>query len=151
LAVLDEFVGEEDQVLVVGGRYLVASQDRHMERLDFRPVLEFEGLKEVASEYGDVEIGGNFDIDQGRIADNEIGGNIFDFLLEFAQGLAVVIEFGGKGDVVGEEVVGVDLDEGDPVFEIGDFFQFHDLVVVVDCFFVEGVGQQVDDGLVDVF
>ena len=47
--------------------------------------------------------------------------------------------------------VRVHLDEGNPVFVIGDLFQLHDFVVVVDCLLVDVVGQEIHDVFVDVF
>jgi hypothetical protein len=48
-------------------------------------------------------------------------------------------------------IVGIYLDKGHPVSEIGDFFELHDLIIVVDCFFVECIRQHVDDELADTF
>lgn len=50
-----------------------------------------------------------------------------------------------------EDVVRINLNEGHPLSEIGDFFELHDLIVIVDSILVEGVGEHVDDGLADAF
>jgi hypothetical protein len=86
-----------------------------------------------------------------RVADNKVGRRIFNLLLQLPQYFGVVVQFGGDGEMIIELAIGIHLQEGHSVLIVGYFLQLHDLVVVVDGLLIEGVGQQIDDVLVDAF
>lgn len=99
----------------------------------------------ISSEYRDIQIDWQLYIYEAGIANNEIWGEVLQFFLEFSNDRTIIVQLSWDTEPLLKRKAWINLNEGHSLFIIGNFFKFHNLIIIVNSFFIYGKRKNVDN------